>query len=275
MPGPTHRPPGGPPCQGAGGQTGIRYTYAELEGLWINAGGSPKIAPVMAAIAEAESGGCSAAFNPSGATGLWQILGNPFPGDAYDPATNAKMAVSKYQSQGLDAWVTYTSGAYKAFLNPGTTPDRGVPSPGGGPQPGPGSNSPDCLFPPSGGLNIPVVPGLYTQTVNLPCLFTKSNARAFLGVGLMIGGWILIQPGAALLIAAAGTKALGFAGPVLEKTGAAVAFIPGAEAAGVAIAGTGKASTSSAQETQRRRRSAGASAGARNVRQYQRRNPRQ
>jgi len=207
----------------------------------------------MAAIAEAESGGCSAAFNPSGATGLWQILGNPFPGDAYDPATNAKMAVAKYQSQGLTAWETYTNGAYKAYLNPGTSPVLNVPGPVGGPQPGAGAGSPDCLFPPSGGFNIPTPIG-YTQTINLPCLFTKSNARAFLGAGFLAGGFLLLAlPGAAILAAAAGSRALGAAGPVLTKTGAVVALVPGAEGAGAAIAGAGKASSSSAEATKHRR----------------------
>lgn len=102
------------------------YSYAQLEGLWLNAGGSATIAPVMAAIALAESGGRSDAKNPSGATGLWQILGNPFPGNALDPATNAKMAVAKYKSQGLKAWTAYTSGAYKKYLKSGVTADTGV-----------------------------------------------------------------------------------------------------------------------------------------------------
>lgn len=97
------------------------YSAGELEALWINAGGAPTLAIPMAAIALAESGGNPSAHNPSGATGLWQILGNPFPGNAYDPATNAKMAVAKYKSQGAAAWTTYTSGAYKQFMQQATT----------------------------------------------------------------------------------------------------------------------------------------------------------
>jgi hypothetical protein len=92
------------------------YTAGELEALWINAGGQPDLAIPMAAIALAESGGNPNAHNASGATGLWQILGNPFPGNAYDPATNAKMAVSKFKSQGPSAWAAYTNGNYKSFL---------------------------------------------------------------------------------------------------------------------------------------------------------------
>src|SRR6185437_7308938 len=99
-----------------------RYSFAQLEGLWVRAGGPRSMAPVMAAIALAEADGDSNAHNPSGASGLWQILGNPFPGNAFDPLTNARMAVSKWRSQGLQAWVTYTSGAYRKFLPPGQAP---------------------------------------------------------------------------------------------------------------------------------------------------------
>jgi Lysozyme like domain len=111
------------------------YPYSQLEGLWIQAGGPKALAPVMAAIALAESDGQSTAQNPSGATGLWQINGNPFPGDAFDPLTNAKMAVAKYREQGLGAWTTYTSGAYKQFLRGGVSasvPAGGFSSGGGG-----------------------------------------------------------------------------------------------------------------------------------------------
>lgn len=96
----------------AGGQ----YDKADLRKLWVQAGGPPGVANLMAAIALAESSGNPNAHNPSGATGLWQILGNPFPGNAYDPITNARMAVSKYRSQGLGAWEAYTRGMHKRFL---------------------------------------------------------------------------------------------------------------------------------------------------------------
>jgi hypothetical protein len=105
------------------------YSYAQMEGLWVQAGGSKALAPVMAAIAEAESGGNPDARNPSGATGLWQILGAVYPRDAQaltDPQVNAHEAVAKYKTQGLGAWTTYTSGAYRKYLKgnvpPGTAP---------------------------------------------------------------------------------------------------------------------------------------------------------
>jgi hypothetical protein len=74
----------------------------------------------MAAIAEAESSGNSIAYNASGATGLWQILGAVNPGDQSSlttPSVNAHEALLKLESQGLDAWTTYTSGAYLQFMN--------------------------------------------------------------------------------------------------------------------------------------------------------------
>jgi len=96
--------------------TGGQYSKSQLAALWRRAGGDPKIANLMAAIALAESGGNPRAHNPSGASGLWQILGLPFPGDVYNPLTNARMAVAKYQSQGLRAWEVYTNGSYRQYL---------------------------------------------------------------------------------------------------------------------------------------------------------------
>jgi hypothetical protein len=108
------------------------YNYAQLEELWENAGGSSALAPLMAAIALAESGGNPTAYNASGATGLWQILGAVNPSDQdqlTNPIVNAREAVEKYNTQGLDAWVTYTSGAYKQFYQ-GNVPPSSLP-PGG------------------------------------------------------------------------------------------------------------------------------------------------
>ncbi len=76
----------------------------------------------MAAIAMAESGGNPAAYNPSGATGLWQILGAVDPRDQpflFNPQVNAHEAVLKWRSQGLGAWEAYTNGMYRAFYDKG------------------------------------------------------------------------------------------------------------------------------------------------------------
>jgi hypothetical protein len=110
------------------------YSYGQLETLWENAGGSKALAPLMAAIALAESGGNSAAENPSGASGLWQILGAVNAGDQgqlFNPQVNAHEAVLKYTTQGLGAWTTYTSGAYEQYYQ-GSTPAAALPQGGGG-----------------------------------------------------------------------------------------------------------------------------------------------
>jgi SLT domain-containing protein len=102
------------------------FSYGQLEKLWAEAGGAKSQAPLMAAIAEAESRGNPRAYNPSGATGLWQILGAPNRGaywhgntDFTNPAVNARAAVQKLHDQGLGAWQTFTDGAYKQFLHGG------------------------------------------------------------------------------------------------------------------------------------------------------------
>ena len=115
-----------------------RYSYGQLEQLWIQAGGSRALAPLMAAIALAESAGDPQATNPTddGGTqtswGLWQISdgthNRPAP-DILTPLGNDKAAVAKYHAQGLTAWGTYDSGAYKQYYR-GSVPPSSLP-PGG------------------------------------------------------------------------------------------------------------------------------------------------
>ncbi len=109
----------------------MAYTFAQLEGLWIQAGGSRALAPIMAAIALAESSGNPNAKNATDnggrqtSWGLWQISdgthNEPAP-NILDPLVNAQQAVKKYQSQGLNAWGTYSSGAYEKYMQQGVTP---------------------------------------------------------------------------------------------------------------------------------------------------------
>lgn len=108
--------PGTPVSVPANGST---YSYGQLKSLWMLVGGPPSLAPTMAAIALAESGGRSNAYNASGASGLWQILGAVNPADQahlFNPVVNAREALLKYRTQGLGAWVTYTDGSYQKFL---------------------------------------------------------------------------------------------------------------------------------------------------------------
>lgn len=89
---------------GAAPQVAGKYNVNQLMKLWIAAGGPPSVARLMAAIAMAESGGDPGAHNPSGATGLWQILGAVRPGNLRDPMVNAQNAVAKYRAGGTHPW---------------------------------------------------------------------------------------------------------------------------------------------------------------------------
>lgn len=186
-------------------------TYAQLEGLWLKTAAGTKYATrtwaaLMAAIAEAESGGNPDATNPNDnngtqtSWGLWQIsLGNhaaPSPTWA-DPATNAQLALGKLQSQGLGAWGTYTSGAYKAYISSATTPDGSIPANAAAlTAETSASQASDCLY------GLPGIPGTSWITdltgsggnIGSVCIFTRSEARGWIGAALMVGGtWLVIQ----------------------------------------------------------------------------------
>jgi hypothetical protein len=183
-------------------------TYAQLEGLWINAGGSPSMAPLMAAIAEAESGGNPTATNATDnngtqtSWGLWQISNGthskPVP-NILSPSVNAQQAVAKYKSQGLTAWGTYDSGAYKAYISNGTTPDTsGAAAAGGGGTAtlDAATTSTDCA------INFPGI-DLGVTTVGGGCLVTYGTERAIIS-GLILGAaGILALVGFVILAASA------------------------------------------------------------------------
>lgn len=113
----------------------MAYSFAQLEAFATQGGFPASLAPTMAAIAMAESSGNNVVQQgqPYGSTGwgLWQITpGNSVPQFGTDqallnPVANAQAAFAKYQSQGLGAWTTYTSGAYKQFMGGNVTPSGG------------------------------------------------------------------------------------------------------------------------------------------------------
>jgi len=127
------------------------YTHAQLEQLWIGAGGNPLHADVAAAIAQAESGGCQYAkagpiddrpvkvctyrqTNQESSYGLWQINRRAHPQysarELYTAAGNARAAVAiSSNGSNFKPWTTFVLGAYIQYLAgaPG-----GVPSGGGG-----------------------------------------------------------------------------------------------------------------------------------------------
>ncbi|HEX6020630.1 MAG TPA: hypothetical protein VFZ00_01460 [Solirubrobacter sp.] len=105
-----------------GNGTGKGWSKQRIRNLWVRAGGDPKVANLMAAIALAESGGDPGIVNSIGAGGLWQI--HPAEPGYLNPLTNAKIAVRKLGSQGLRAWEAYTNGSYRQFLARGGRPGR-------------------------------------------------------------------------------------------------------------------------------------------------------
>ena len=79
---------------------------SQVGALWLAAGGPSWAESSAEAIAMCESGDWTGAYNPSGATGLFQILGAVVPGNLYDGYVNALNAVSKFKSSG-DSWAQW------------------------------------------------------------------------------------------------------------------------------------------------------------------------
>lgn len=117
----------------SGSQIGqVQFTYAQLEGIWIQAGGNPTAAPTAAAIAMAESGGNSQATdndsNGSVDRGLWQINSVHGAQSTYDVMGNARAAVAiSNNGSNWSPWVTYSTGAYRRYLQSSVAPDMSVP----------------------------------------------------------------------------------------------------------------------------------------------------
>lgn len=80
--------------------TGGVLTPAQVESLWAEAGGPVWAEPKAEEIAYCESGNNPRAYNPSGASGVWQILGQVVPGNIFDPYVNALNAVTKFKAAG-------------------------------------------------------------------------------------------------------------------------------------------------------------------------------
>src|SRR5215472_1383913 len=110
----------------------IQYSYAQIEGIWVQAGGPVGVAPIAAAIAMAESGGNTTATdndsNGSVDRGLWQIISIHGALSTYDVMGNARAAVSiSNNGTNWSPWVTYSNGAYRKYYQTGVTPDTNVP----------------------------------------------------------------------------------------------------------------------------------------------------
>lgn len=81
-------------------------TDAQIIQLWLSAGGPAWAAEQSVEVSECESTHNLRAYNPSGATGLWQILGAVVPGNLFDARVNALNAVSKFRASG-DSWAQW------------------------------------------------------------------------------------------------------------------------------------------------------------------------
>lgn len=110
----------------------VLYSYAQLEGIWCQAGGAPAAAPIAAAIAMAESGGNTAATNnDSNGTvdrGLWQINSVHGSQSTYDVMGNARAAIAiSNNGSNWSPWTTYTNGAYQQYLQTNVPADMSAP----------------------------------------------------------------------------------------------------------------------------------------------------
>lgn len=218
-----------------------KYSYAQLEGLWINNGGARAAAPLAAAIAMAESGGDSAAtnHNTNGSTdrGLWQINSIWGALSTFDPAANAKAAVQiSHNGTNFGPWVTFTTGAYKQFMQGSTTPDLSVPGSASSGSSGDSSAQagPDCAFS-IGGQHIGLIFG-HGPSLPSACIIRKTEVRAILGAMILVGGALVLMPGL-VIVMAYGFKASGAAAATLR----AAQYVPGGGTAARAARTAGQA----------------------------------
>lgn len=251
--------------------SGKTYSYAQLEQLWINAGGPRSVAYIAAAIALAESTGCATSVNPNDSNGqggtqtswgLWQISNGthsqPVP-YILDPNVNARQAVVKYSEAlnagkpGFSPWGTYTSGAYKHYLNAATTPDKnGVPPPGVAAgsvgNEAQGISDSDCMFAfpqiASSGLVKAVSPvSNLLGSVGGSCILTKSQFRTVLGASILVAGGLVLTVGAVFIMVYGLGRSGGAAGQALQV----FQSFPGGGKAAAATEGAGAAAGGAAE----------------------------
>jgi len=109
---------------------GSKLSAAQIAGFASQAGFTGDDLPTAIAIALAESNGDPSAVGDRSlaplkgpSVGLWQIdIGQQEHPEVteeqmLDPAQNAAKAFEIWQIQGFNAWTTYKSGAYTAYLN--------------------------------------------------------------------------------------------------------------------------------------------------------------
>jgi hypothetical protein len=227
-------------------------SYAQLKGVWLDASKGTRYhtngwASLMAAIAEAESGGNPLNTNPvddygkQTSWGLWQISNGTHSEVSPNwgvPSVNAKLAIAKLDDQGLSAWGTYNSGAYKSFLSDKTSPDYTLTNAPSAVEQGQATDSAEgaqaCAWSVRwGGIAF----GLGAGQV---CVLSKSQARFLLGSALLVTGGLIGFMGVNWIIVAS-------VAPKLIPL-ALSALVPEAAAAKGAAKGAGAAATRTAQQ---------------------------
>jgi hypothetical protein len=206
-------------------------SYSQLEGLWIQAGGSQASAPIAAAIALAESGGNPSSLDNNPRTGdlsygLWQInmIGSMGPGrlrefglssdsQLLDPLTNAQAAVKVAgggSNPNFSPWTTFTSGKYLKYLQSGVAPNMTAGGAGG--SAGSGSGTPGAS---DASATNPLTASFWQETIG------NIGNYVFFGICLA-GGAIILAAGLIMIIMSNAGEGVGAVGQ-LGRTGLAVA----------------------------------------------------
>src|SRR5271170_4229268 len=201
------------------------YSYAQLKAIWLPGAKGTQYATnawasLMAAIALAESGGNPLATNPTDnngtqtSWGLFQISNgthSEVSSSWSDPGTQVQLAIGKLEGQGLSAWGTYDSGAYKQYLSDKTTPDLAgitnisTDAATAAQVTAASKTAADCIWPPNAGSSFRLIP-LVGPSVSVPCLLSRSEARALAGAGIATIGAVVLGVGIILLSATAGLE---------------------------------------------------------------------
>lgn len=161
----------------------VKFTFGDLENLWIQAGGDPAKAKIAAAVAMAESGGVRTAqhTNSDGTIdrGPWQINSVHGAQSTIDARANADAAVA-ISKNGTDwtPWTTFKSGAFRKFLSGKDVPAATIAS--GGSVPGVTD------------LNVPGAGAIGAVGDFLGKLGVIFHANFWLRVALGLGGLVLI-----------------------------------------------------------------------------------
>jgi len=226
-------------------------SYAQLKAVWLDASKGTRYhtnawASLMAAIAEAESGGNPLVTNPNDnngtqtAWGLWQVSDGTHnsPGAGWaDPAGNARLAIAKLDSQGLTAWGTYNSGAYKQYLSDKSAPDYTLTNAPSAAEQAAATAQADkaqsCAWQ-FGTIDNPIpsfVPFIGGGSTTF-CVLSKSQARWIVAVALILAGAGAMFTGLGWVVKA---QAAGELGKLLPFLAAAT---PEGAVAGAVIKGT-------------------------------------